>query len=145
MNESKKIKKLEKVNKSTTARFKKENSRPSRARTETLCRPPRAFDESEVYLIECVNFLFQLSFLFSFILSFLSNQISDLIRINFLELKTETSSLICPCSTFSNILPALRSERTLLKRLSLYYSNLNSITQSLLGKLLRFRDIYLYQ
>lgn len=56
MNESKKIKKLEKVNKNNAARFKKEKARPSRAKTETIIKPPRAFDESEVYLIESDQF-----------------------------------------------------------------------------------------
>jgi len=50
--ESKKIKKIQKVNKSSIARFKKSNIRPARAQVGLIKKPPRLFDESEVFVLE---------------------------------------------------------------------------------------------
>jgi len=50
--ESKKIKKLEKVNRNSSVRFKKTLLKPSRAPTGQIDRPPRLDDESEVHLLE---------------------------------------------------------------------------------------------
>jgi len=50
--ESKTIKKMTRVNKSTVARFKKSNARPDRARVGTVHKPSRLFAENEVLVME---------------------------------------------------------------------------------------------
>ena len=60
MMESKKIKKLEKINRNSAARFKKNGLKPPRVQTGLIDRPPRLFDQSQVHLLESVrNFSFQ--------------------------------------------------------------------------------------
>jgi len=52
MMESKKIKKLEKINRNSAARFKKNGLKPPRVQTGLIDRPPRLFDQSQVHLLE---------------------------------------------------------------------------------------------
>lgn len=52
MMENKKIKKLEKVNRNSTIRFKKSNLKPSRAQVGTISKPVQVSDGSEVFMIE---------------------------------------------------------------------------------------------
>lgn len=52
MIDNKKIKKLEKVNKTSTVRFKKSQLKPPRAQTGVISRPSRTYDESDVYMLE---------------------------------------------------------------------------------------------
>jgi len=53
--ESKKIKKLEKVNRNSSVRFKKSQLKPSRVPVGQIDRPPRLSDDSEVHLLESVS------------------------------------------------------------------------------------------
>jgi hypothetical protein len=50
--ESKKIKKMARVNKNLVARFKKSNARPERARVGVVHKPSRLFAENEVLVME---------------------------------------------------------------------------------------------
>jgi len=71
--ESKKIKKLEKVNRNSSVRFKKTLLKPSRAPTGQIDRPPRLDDESEVHLLESVSYSLQFPSLLPYFLVYLKS------------------------------------------------------------------------
>jgi len=53
--ESKKIKKMARVNKNLVARFKKSNARPERAQVGVVHKPSRLFADNEVLVMESVR------------------------------------------------------------------------------------------